>query len=148
MISHLALPLQADPQPSLAAPGAVLHPGAEPVEELLVLSQAVQRAGRVRLLCPLPEVVPATQGLLVVGGALLVPEGEAGGGAGTEHAGPPAVGPPLTPGPLQAHPPSRLETLGPTAPRATRPWRPGGPCGVVQDAVDVVRGDGEGGMPQ
>ena len=103
--TDLAEPLQADLEAGLAAPGAVLYPGTEPPDQLRVISSsAVQTAGSLGLLCPLPEVA-----LLVVEGcALLLPEREGGLGAVREDTGAPGLGGALTASALQTDPPSAL----------------------------------------
>lgn len=94
----LALPGQAERQPSLPAPGAVLHPVQEAVQEaaLLPLRPTVETAGRLWQLGAPPQVVLPLQGAVVVEGALLVPPGAGLGRAGREATGSPGHLPTLT----------------------------------------------------
>ena len=141
--------LQAELEAGLAAPGAVLGGGAEPVQEVgLVLRPAVQAAGGVRLFCPPPQVISASVWQVVEGGALLVPQREAGRRTGGEDAGPPGQGGALTALPPQADPPSGLQTLRAAGPGAPRPRRPRGPGRGGQDTHHLHGGDGEGGQSQ
>ena len=103
--TDLAESLQADLEAGLATPGAVLYPGTEPPHQLrLISSSAVQTAGSLGLLCPLPEVAL----LLVEGCALLLPEREGGLGAVREDTGAPGLRGALTASALQTDPPSAL----------------------------------------
>ena len=107
--TDLAQPLQADVEAGLATPGAVQDMVVEPLHHLrVILSLAVQTAGRLRLLCPHPEVTPLLALEVVEGGALLVPQREVWLGAGREDTGAPGLGSSITALALQTHPASRL----------------------------------------
>ena len=127
----LALPGQAERQPSLAAPGAVLHPVQEAVQyaALLPLRPTVQAAGRLWQLGAPPQVVLALQGAVVVEGALLVPPGAGVGGAGQEATGSPGHLAALAAGERgEAEAAPGLESLA-AGPGAGRPGGPGAPAG-------------------
>ena len=138
----LALPGQAERQPALPTPGAILHPVQEAVEQaaLLSLRPTVEAAGRLGQLGAPPQVVLPLQGAVVVEGALLVPPGAGVGGAGQEAARSPGHLAALAAGQGgEAEAAPGLEAL------AARPGagRPGGP-----DAPPGGRGGGQGGRQE
>ena len=131
----LALPGQAERHPSLAAPGAVLHPVQEAVQETAP-RLTVQTAGRLGQLGAPPQVVLPLQGPVVVEGALLVPPGAGVGGAGQEAAGSPrhlAVLAAGERGEAEAAPGLESLAAGPGAGRPGGPGAPAGAGGAVQD---------------